>query len=143
VLGLVDSLNGSSNVELLDRVVEVVDGRVSQIVGTENLLRLLDLVGLVDGRDYPVRSFVSEFRNRVKVKLEKDEPVKMARGASSRASRRVTRVPAASLRVSICSWETSRVIGIGKRDPSTRRRVETTLRFSHFESALFPSLITE
>lgn len=52
VLRLVDSLNRSSNVEVLDRVVEVVNSRVSQIVGTEDLFRLLDLVGLVDRRDY-------------------------------------------------------------------------------------------
>ena len=45
---LVDSLNGSSNVEFLDRVVEVVNSGVSQIVGTEDLLGFLVLVGLVD-----------------------------------------------------------------------------------------------
>jgi len=46
---LVDSLNGTSNVEFLDRVVEVVNSGVSQIVGTEDLLGFLVLVGLVDG----------------------------------------------------------------------------------------------
>jgi len=48
VFRLVDSLNGTSNVEFLDRVVEVVNGRVSQIVGTKDLLGFLVLVGLVD-----------------------------------------------------------------------------------------------
>lgn len=54
-------------------------------------------------------------------------PVRIASGDSSRASRRVTRVPWASLRASICSWETSRVIGIGKSEPSARRSVSTQL----------------
>lgn len=59
--------------------------------------------------------------------------MRMARGASSRASRRVTRVPFASLSVWICSCETSSVMGMGKREPSTRRRVETTLRTHGFD----------
>lgn len=52
MLGLVDSLDGTSDVELLDRVVEVVNGRVGKVVRAEDLLGFLNLVGLVDGRDY-------------------------------------------------------------------------------------------
>lgn len=48
VLGRGDSLDGSSDVVLLHRVVEVSDGRVSLVVGTENLLGLVLLVGLVN-----------------------------------------------------------------------------------------------
>jgi hypothetical protein len=61
VLRLVDSLNGSTDVELLDRVVEVVNGRVSQIVGTEDLLGFLDLVRLVDRGYYMDRSLLPAF----------------------------------------------------------------------------------
>ena len=54
--------------------------------------------------------------------------MRMARAASSRGSRRVIRAPAASLRELICSEETSRVMGMGKRVPLANRSVLTTLR---------------
>ena len=51
----------------------------------------------------------------------------IARDWSSRGSRRVILAPGLRDKWSISSWETSRVMGIAKRAPSTRRRVSTTL----------------
>lgn len=51
VLGRVDGLDGAANVEVLDGVVEVRDSGVRLVVGTEDLLGLVGLVGLVDRRD--------------------------------------------------------------------------------------------
>jgi hypothetical protein len=51
VLRSVDSLNGTADVESLDGVVEVMNGGVSRVVGAENLLSFVGLVGLVDGGD--------------------------------------------------------------------------------------------
>jgi len=46
-----DSLDVTTNVELFGLVVEVGSGRVGDIVGTEDLLGLEGLVGLVDVGD--------------------------------------------------------------------------------------------
>lgn len=43
-----DGLNVSSNVELLDGLMEVLDSRVSEIIVSKDLDSLLDLVGSVD-----------------------------------------------------------------------------------------------
>lgn len=52
VLGGLDRLDVSTNVELLDLVVEVGGGGVSNIIGTQDLLGLERLVGLVDVGDW-------------------------------------------------------------------------------------------
>jgi hypothetical protein len=59
---------------------------------------------------------------------ESDSPVKMARAASSRGSRRAILEPVASLRLSMSSCDTSRVMGIENKSPDLRRRVSRTLR---------------
>lgn len=128
VLGSVDGLDVSADVEVLDRVVEVVDGRVRAVIGAKDLLGLVRLVRLVDRRNcaashWSVRAPVLLNANKGRSSL-----VRMASGDSSRESRRVTRVPSASLSESTCSCETSRVMGIGNRAPSARRSVSTTLR---------------
>jgi hypothetical protein len=51
VLGRGDGLDLSSDVELLDRVAKVGNGGVSDVVGSEDVDGLGDLVGLVDVRD--------------------------------------------------------------------------------------------
>ena len=52
VLGDGDGLDGSTDVELLRRVVQVVDGGVRAVVGSEDVDGLGGLVGLVDIRDW-------------------------------------------------------------------------------------------
>lgn len=48
VLRGLDGLEGTTDVELLGGVVQVSNGRMGQIIGTEDLFGLLNLVGLVN-----------------------------------------------------------------------------------------------
>jgi predicted GTPase len=52
VLWLVDSVDLSTDVKLLDFVAEVLDGRVSRVIGTEDLLSFKRVVGLVNVLDW-------------------------------------------------------------------------------------------
>ena len=54
-------------------------------------------------------------------------PVIIARGASSLGSLSATRAPGLIPIFSTSELETSRLMGIGKRVPSARRKVSTTL----------------
>lgn len=54
-------------------------------------------------------------------------PVRTARALSSLGSLNATLEPGARPRDLICSEETSRVMGMGKRMPFARRRLSTTL----------------
>lgn len=64
VLRSVDSLDVTADVERLDGVVEVVNGGVSRVVGAEDLLGLVRLVGLVDGGDCMKRELSERQKGR-------------------------------------------------------------------------------
>lgn len=57
-----DGLDRSADVELLDRLVQVVDGRVGEVISTADLNSLEGLVGLVDGRDWARKHVSDELR---------------------------------------------------------------------------------
>ena len=116
-----DSLDLTADVVLLDLVAEVRNSGVSGIISTEDLDCLLDLVRAVDIVDW--RS--GEHRNTRRELV--DIPMMMARASSSRGSRRAMRAPGAIERRSMSSRETSRVMGMGKREPSARRSSSTQL----------------
>lgn len=103
VLGRLDSLDIATDVELLNRVLKVSDGRVGIVIVTEDLDGLLDLVRSVDRGDCAVKAkSVSQLYDKVSCSSLPSLPVMMARAASSRGSRRAIRAPLAILRVSIC-----------------------------------------
>lgn len=126
MIGRVDRFDIASDVQLVGLFVKVGNGRVRAVIGTEDRLGLLGLVEAIDVGDC--------IRGLSQQRATKYEPlarllVRMARGDSSRKSRRVTLLPALRPSSAIRAWETSRVIGMEKRVPSARRRVSRTLHF--------------
>ena len=115
-----DGLYLSANVELLHLVAKVRYRRMCGVVCSENLNGLVDEVRTVNVLHYAkVSSKLLQERETL--------PAMIAKGSSSRGSRKTKRVPGAMDFVSMSCCETSRVIGIGKSVPSARRSVSTTL----------------
>jgi len=95
VVGSLNGLDFTTDVELLGGVVEVSDGRVGIVVGTHDVDSLEVLVGRVDVGDCNYKLGAT-----IRRKLNQDLPVRMARAASSRGSRRATFAPALRPRAS-------------------------------------------
>jgi hypothetical protein len=123
VKGTLDGLYFTANVKLLDFIAKVGDRRVVRIIGAKHVYSFLQQIGFIYVFDCNRLSLSCHG----KTKEDADEPVIMARGRSSRGSRRATREPGSMERRSTSSRETSRLMGIGNRFPSTRRKVSTTL----------------
>lgn len=125
---LVDSLDLSTNVELLDRFEEISDSWVLLVTSKDFLCLLVPNIGRKRQRTAhilittPTESQQTHLSGRYT-----SSTVKMAKLRSSRKSRRVMRALGLMPRVSIVSCDASRVMGMVKRFPSARRLFSQTL----------------
>jgi hypothetical protein len=149
VLQAADSLELSTDVELASSVEEVLYGRMSLVVVTENLGSLKSPGSIVvntaaleqgqmledrsgaQGTGHGARGTGHGARGRAGEThlsgLYMSSMVKMARLRSSRKSRSVIFLPGPRPSSSIVDWDTSRVMGMEKRMPLARRFSLTTL----------------
>lgn len=127
--GQVDGLDLATDVVVVGRVEQVVNGGVEVVGGSKDGLSLVGPVWLVDILDCTGGAERMNKRNPNKsVPSNKDyPPVRIARGTSSRKSRRAILTPALRPPSLTVFSVTSRQIGMAQTSPLVKRTFSSTL----------------